>query len=106
MKHSGKKRTVPAFSTEAQEAAWWYKNRKKLDKELIAAARAGELKMLDRKTLLARAARSKASKVISIRLPETDLELARLQAARRGLPYQTYIKSLLHQVLEQQAKAR
>jgi len=105
MKHASKKRTVPAFSTEAQEADWWYRNRKRLDQALIAAARAGELKTLDRKTLLARAARSQASKVISIRLPETDLELARSQAAKRGLPYQTYIKSLLHQVLEQQAKA-
>ena len=106
MKSAKKKRIVPAFPTEAQEADWWYKNRKKLDKELIVAARAGELKTLDRKTLLARVVRSKASKVISIRLPETDLELARLQAVKRGLPYQTYIKSLLHQVLEQQAKAR
>ena len=106
MKSGKKKRIVPAFPTEAQEANWWYKNRKKLDKELIGAARSGELKTLDRKTLLARVTRSKASKVISIRLPETDLELARLQAAKMGLPYQTYIKSLLHQVLEQQAKAR
>ena len=106
MKSARKKSIVPAFPTEAQEAGWWYRNRKKLDKELIEAARAGELQTLDRKTLLARVARSKASKVISIRLPETDLELARLQAAKRGLPYQTYIKSLLHQVLEQQAKAR
>ena len=106
MKQAEKKRIIPAFPTEAQEADWWYKNRKKLDKELIGAARSGEFQRLDRKTLLARIARSKASKVISIRLPETDLELARLQAAKRGLPYQTYIKSLLHQVLEQQAKTR
>jgi predicted DNA binding CopG/RHH family protein len=44
--------------------------------------------------------------VISIRLSESDLELARLQAVQKGLPYQTYIKSILHQALEQQAKAR
>lgn len=106
MKSAKNKRIVPAFPTEAQEADWWHKNRKKLDKELIEAAQVGELRTLDRKTLLARVARSKASKVISIRLPETDLERARLQAAKRGLPYQTYIKSLLHQVLEEQAKAR
>ena len=106
MKHARKKRIVPAFPTEAQEADWWYKNRKKLDKDLVDAARAGELKVLDRKTLLKRVARSKAARVVSIRLPESDLELARLQAAKKGLPYQTYIKSLLHQVLEQQAKAR
>ena len=106
MKHAKKKRIVPAFATEAQEAAWWYKNRKKLDRDLVEAARAGELRVLDRKTLTARVARSKTAKVVSIRLPESDLELARFQAAKKGLPYQTYIKSLLHQALEQQSKAR
>jgi len=99
-------RTVPAFATEAEEAAWWYKNRRILDKELLAAARSGRLKTLDRKLLLTRIARSKAAKVVSIRLPEADLELARSQAAKKGLPYQTYIKSLLHQALDQQSKSR
>ena len=94
MKHGKRKRTIPAFATEAQEAEWWDKNRKRLDKDLVEAARAGELKALDRKTLLARVARSKAAKVVSIRLPEADLALARLQATKKGLPYQTYIKSL------------
>jgi predicted DNA binding CopG/RHH family protein len=106
MKQERKKRIVPAFRAEAQEAAWWYKNRKKLDKDLREAARTGELKVLDRKSLLARLSRSKTSKVVSIRLPESDLGLARLQAAQKGLPYQTYIKSLLHQALVQQAKVR
>ena len=106
MKHTTKNRIVPAFSTEAEEADWWYKNRKKLDKVLAEAARAGELKVLDRKALMTRVARSRASKVISIRLPESDIELARQQAAKKGLPYQTYIKSLLHEVLEQHGKAR
>jgi CopG antitoxin of type II toxin-antitoxin system len=104
MKHSRKKRVIPTFATEAQEAAWWQKNRKKLDKDFVAAARAGGMKVLDRKALLARLARSKAAKVVSIRLPESDLELARTQAAKKGLPYQTYIKSLLHQALAQETK--
>lgn len=106
MKHPSKKRIIPAFPTEAQEANWWHKNRKKLDKDLVEAARAGKLKVLDRKALRTRIARSKTSKVVSIRLPESDLERARLQATQRGLPYQTYIKSLLHQALDRQAKAR
>ena len=102
-----KKRTVPAFATEAEEAQWWYRNRKDLDKDLLPhAARSGKLKLLDRKTLLERAARSRAAKVIGIRLPESDLALARLQAAKKGLPYQTYIKSLLHQALQQESKPR
>ena len=106
MKPARKKRIIPAFMTEAQEADWWYLNRKKLDKDLVEAARAGELKVLDRNALTDRVGRSKVAKVVSIRLPESDLALARLQAAQKGLPYQTYIKSLLHQALEQQSKAR
>ena len=106
MKQGKKKRIVPAFATGAQEADWWYRNWKKLDQDLVEAARAGELQALGRKTLMARVARSRAARVVSIRLPESDLELARLQAAKKGLPYQTYIKSLLHQALEQQSKSR
>ena len=106
MKQAKKKRIIPAFPAEAQEADWWYKNRKTLDKDFAETARNGELKVLDRKALLSRVARSRGSKVISIRLSESDLELARLQAVKRGLPYQTYIKSILHQALESQAKSR
>ena len=94
------KRVIPTFKSEAQEAAWWHKNRERLDKDLVEAAKTGELKRLDPATLNARLAASKA-RVVSIRLPENDIELARRQAAQKGLPYQTYIKSLLHQALRQ-----
>ena len=92
------KRMIPASQSEAAEAEWWYKNRARLDKDLLEAAKKGELKRLDQATLKARLAASKA-RVVSIRLPENDIALARRQAAQKGLPYQTYIKSLLHQAL-------
>lgn len=95
-----KKRVIPAFKSEAEEAEWWYKNRARLDKDLSDAAKKGNLKRLDPATLKARLAASK-SRVVSIRLPEDDIELARLQASQKGLPYQTYIKSVLHQALRQ-----
>lgn len=95
MKHT---RVIPAFKSEAEEAKWWYKNRARLDKDLLEAAKKGKLSRLDRATLESRLARSKA-RVVSIRLPESDIDLARQQAAQKGLPYQTYIKSLLHQAL-------
>lgn len=94
------KRTIPVFKSEADEAEWWYKNRARLDKDLLAAAKKGGLRRLDRTTLKARLAASKA-RMVSIRLPKTDIQLARKQAAQRGLAYQTYIKSLLHQALRQ-----
>ena len=98
------KRVIPAFKSESEEAAWWYKNRASLDKDFLAA-KDGRLKRLDAATLKARLAPSRLAsakaRVVSIRLPENDIELARKQAALKGLPYQTYIKSLLHQALHQ-----
>jgi predicted DNA binding CopG/RHH family protein len=38
-------------------------------------------------------------RLISIRLSATDLAMANKLAAEKGLPYQTYIKSLLHESL-------
>jgi predicted DNA binding CopG/RHH family protein len=92
-----RKRVVPTFKSESEEAEWWYKNRARLDKDLGEARKP---KRLDSATLRARLAASK-SRVVSIRLPETDIELARQQAIQKGLPYQTYIKSVLHQALRQ-----
>jgi predicted DNA binding CopG/RHH family protein len=92
------KRVIPAFKSESEEAEWWHKNGGRLDKDLVEAAK--KLKHLDQATLKTRLAASK-SRIVSIRLPETDLELARRQASQKGLPYQTYIKSVLHQALRQ-----
>ena len=92
------KRVIPVFESEREEAEWWYKNRTRLDKDLVEAAKTGKLKRLDQATLKARLAASR-SRVVSIRLLENDIDLARQQAAQKGLPYQTYIKSVLHQAL-------
>jgi predicted DNA binding CopG/RHH family protein len=93
-----RKRVIPAFRSESEEAEWWHKKRGRLDKDLVEAAK--KSRRLDHATLKARLAASK-SRVVSIRLPEADLELARRQASQKGLPYQTYIKSVLHQALRQ-----
>ena len=92
------KRSIPAFKSETEEGEWWHKNRALLDEDLVDATRKGTLKRLDTATLKARLAPSK-SRIVSIRLPEDDIELARQQATQKGLPYQTYIKSVLHQAL-------
>src|ERR1700726_3405 len=42
------------------------------------------------------------SRLLSIRLPEPDIKLAQRLAESKGLPYQTYIKSLLHEALERE----
>jgi predicted DNA binding CopG/RHH family protein len=41
-----------------------------------------------------------------LRIPEADLALARKQAEQKGLPYQTHIKSLLHETLTEREKRK
>ena len=95
------KRIVPAFATETEEAEWWYKNRNIHGKQLLAAVKTGEAQVLTKEELLKRIAASKKTPapVVALRIPEADLALARKQAEEKGLPYQTYIKSLLHETL-------
>jgi predicted DNA binding CopG/RHH family protein len=45
-------------------------------------------------------------RAISIRLPVPDIALAQELAARKGLPYQTYIKQLLHDALDRERPRR
>ncbi|MGA2988705.1 MAG: hypothetical protein ABSG32_33515 [Terriglobia bacterium] len=81
------KRAVPAFASEAEEAAWWYENRKSHDKEFTAAVESGEAQLLTREKLRERIEASKAktpAHVISLRVPEADLAMARRQAERKG----------------------
>ena len=103
-----KQRIVPALATEAEEAAWWYKNRGIHGKQLLAAVKNGEAKLLTRDKLLERIATSRktAAPVVSLRIPQADLTLARRQAEEKGLPYQTYIKSLLHETLAERERRK
>ena len=102
------KRIVPMFATEAEEAEWWYKNRNIHGKQLLAAVRSGEAQVLTREKLLERiaASKKKPAPVVALRIPAEDLALARKQAEKKGLPYQTYIKSLLHETLAAREKRK
>lgn len=92
-----KKLVVPKFRTEEEEADWWYANREKVSAAFIEAGRRGELNVVTKEQLRERM----AARPVTIRLPEADLALARKQAGRKGLPYQTYIRSLLHETLSE-----
>ncbi|HMC57849.1 MAG TPA: hypothetical protein VKJ01_01535, partial [Candidatus Solibacter sp.] len=91
-----------------EEADWWYQNREVHGKELLAAVRSGEAQILTKEKLLARiaASKKKPAPVVALRIPEADLALARKQAEQKGLPYQTYIKSLLHETLTEREKRK
>jgi predicted DNA binding CopG/RHH family protein len=105
------KRVIPAFATEAEEAEWWYKNRNIHGEQLLVALKSGEAQVLTKEKLRERIAASKktAAPVVALRIPEADLALTRKQAEQKGLPglpYQTYIKSLLHETLAEREKRK
>ena len=78
---------LPRFRSEAEEAAWWDKNADRFAEQAIARLEA-------RQTL----------KTVTMRLPEGDIALARAIAAKRGLRYQTYLKTVIHSGLQSDAK--
>ena len=51
------------------------------------------------KQLLAEMQPKEETRLLSLRLPVSDIELAKQQAGKKGMGYQTYLKSLVHQAL-------
>jgi predicted DNA binding CopG/RHH family protein len=88
--------TIPAFRNTEEEATWWESRAgKRAATELMKrAAASGNLKR-----------RAVPLKTVSIRLPVADLEAAQAIAAAKGLPYQTYIKMLLHEALRKERRS-
>ena len=93
-------RRIPRFKTEADEAQWWDKQGNRIASDVEGAVRAG----VDMDSIPAPLARATGAKNITIRLSLEDLSKARQLAQRRGLRYQTYVKMLLHQALEADAR--
>ncbi len=87
---------TPEFKDESEEARWWAKNQGAVLSEFKGSAQDGTL---GRGTLMRRG----HTPGVTIRLDPADIELARSQAEKRGLRYQTYIKMVLHQALAKEA---
>ena len=87
---------TPDFKNEKEEAEWYDTHQDELLTQFKQAARDGTLG----RGTLARRAQTAAT---SIRLNTDDLELAKTLAGKRGLPYQTYLKMIIHQHLVQEA---
>jgi len=83
---------IPAFRTEAAEAKWWDSHPEAATEIMKRALKSGT------------ARRSAPLKTVTMRLPVVDLETAQDLAHRKGLPYQTYIKMLLHEALEKEQR--
>lgn len=94
---------IPKFENEAEEAKWWYDNREKLSEEFHKAAKEGRLRRGGVQRLLAERGiafqGSGPTPTTTIRLDPDDVAKARVQAAERGLRYQTYLKMIIHEAL-------
>lgn len=85
--------TIPKFKTEAEEAAWWDSHPETAAEIMEQALKSGT------------ARRKVALKTVTMRLPMADLEAAQDLANRKGLPYQTYIKMVLHGALQKERRS-
>ena len=91
------KHKIPRFKSEQEEAAWWDAHPEVITELFLKARKEGRIKRLP----VIRA----ATKPVTIRMAVADVEAAQEIAQRRGVPYQTYIKGLLHQALDRERKA-
>jgi hypothetical protein len=83
MAQNGERLVAPKFQTDAEEVQWWYDNRQKVEDALINAMDNGTIR---RGTAQRVVSEVRASRNVSIRMAEADLDLARKQAEEKGLP--------------------
>jgi predicted DNA binding CopG/RHH family protein len=84
------------------------KKQQKTELEALAAMPDEKIDLSDipERTDWSGAIRGAGTRHISIRVSAHDLVTANRLAAAKGLPYQTYIKSLLHEALARESKKR
>ena len=86
------KRILPDFKSEDEEAKWWFEHQDEVFEDFEKAAAEGRLGC-------GTAARLGGIPTTTIRFDPGDIALAREQASKRGLKYQTYLKMLVHEAL-------
>ncbi len=88
---------TPDFRNQQEEAEWWDRN----DDLILQLFKEGEKDgTLNHGTL---AKRLGITPTTTIRLDPDDIQLAKAQAEKRGLKYQTYLKMIIHQALAAEA---
>ena len=90
------KTKIPRFRSEREEARWWDAHPEVITELFLAARKKGKIRRLP----VVRG----ATRPVTIRLPIGDIDAAQELAEKHGLPYQTYVKGLLHQALERERK--
>ena len=86
--------SIPKFSSEAEEAEWWYANREWLTQEFLQAAKEGRLRTGS--TVMERLGGRQSA---SLTVPLSSDELAKIHglAQRRGMEDAVYAQGLRHE---------
>jgi len=79
---------APEFRSEAEEPQWWDRHKGLIADLLLKHGSRGGV----------------PPKNVPVALPVTDIERARKLAEKRGIGYQTLIKTLLHEALRKESK--
>ena len=98
------KPTVPKFDSEAEEADWWDHHREETAQWVEEAVAAGKSTTLS--AILNRARQDSGQPSVMVDLDPADAARARTLANRKGLPLETYLKTLLHEALERDQDSR
>jgi len=93
------KKRLPKFRSEAEEAAWWDNNQEKAAAWLEEAAAKGQLRSVEDVVKLP----PKVSRwwYGAVRLPAREVRRAKRLAARRGIAYETLVRNLFQEALDQ-----
>jgi predicted DNA binding CopG/RHH family protein len=98
------KPTVPKFDSEAEEAEWWDQHRDETAQWVEEAVAAGKTTTLS--AILNRARQDSGRPSVMVDLDADDAARARALATRKGVPLETYLKTLLHEALERDQDRR
>lgn len=95
---------IPVFASEKEEAEWLDSHQDLIARRFSEAAARGTL---GSGRVAARAQGKKvsgAAPTLTIRIPQHDLDRARSLAEGKGLRYQTYLRMLIHEGLDRDAR--
>jgi hypothetical protein len=94
---------VPKFNSEEEEANWWHAHADEHDLLMAEAIKRGETTTLPE---VLRRNREKLRGAASepVQLDPGDVSRAQSIAAKKGVPFQTYVKNLVHEALDREER--
>jgi predicted DNA binding CopG/RHH family protein len=95
---SAKKRQIPKFANEAEEAKWWASE---AGRKFVKTQSKLQVGKNARGSVLVEKLKRERSVQIALRLPAADLIKARELAELKGIGYQTLLKMIVHEGLQQ-----